>query len=54
MYLILRDFGHRFAAESSMPIKTTAEVILDERYARGELTREVYQHVKEDLNKATI
>jgi putative membrane protein len=55
LYLILRDSGHRMAAEraeSSSPAKTAAEQILDERYARGELTREVYMQMKEDLMRA--
>jgi putative membrane protein len=51
LYLILRDSGHRIAAESSATAKTTAEEVLDERYARGEVTRELYQQIKEDLKK---
>ncbi|MDQ1261398.1 MAG: putative rane protein [Euryarchaeota archaeon] len=53
LYLILRDSGHRMAAESSAPAKTTAEEVLDERYARGELTREIYVQMKEDLKNPT-
>jgi putative membrane protein len=53
LYLILRDSGHRIAAESNLPAKTTVAEILDERYAKGELTREIYQQMKEDLKKPT-
>ncbi|OPY55215.1 MAG: hypothetical protein A4E49_00516 [Methanosaeta sp. PtaU1.Bin112] len=56
LYLILRDSGHRIAterAESSAQARTTAEQILDERYAKGELTREVYMQMKEDLKRST-
>jgi putative membrane protein len=52
LYLILRDGGHRMAEQSSMPAKTTAEQVLDERYAKGELTREIYAQMKEDLRKS--
>jgi uncharacterized membrane protein len=46
------------AAQSSVPAssalaRTTAEEVLDERYARGELTREIYVQMKEDLKKST-
>ena len=50
MYLILRDSGRGKSAESGAA-KSTPEDILDERYARGELTREVYLQMKEDLKK---
>jgi putative membrane protein len=56
LYLILRDSGHRLAAESeksSVPARTAAEQILDERYARGELTREIYVQMREDLKRPT-
>ncbi len=56
LYLILRDSGHRMTAEraeSRSPARTAAEQILDERYARGELTREVYMQMKEDLMRST-
>lgn len=54
LYLILRDSGHRVAAQSrspasSVPAKTTAEEILDERYAKGEVTREIYMQMKKDV-----
>ena len=51
LYLIMRDSGRRIAAEISAPAKTTTEEVLDERYARGELTREIYLQMKEDLKK---
>ena len=31
----------------------SAEDILDERYAKGELTRELYMQMKEDIKKPT-
>ena len=40
-----------FAPQKS-PIKTAAD-ILDERYAKGELTREQYVQIKEDIKKPT-
>lgn len=54
LYLIMRDSGHRIAAQSSapsssVPARTAAEEVLDERYARGELTREIYLQMKDDL-----
>jgi putative membrane protein len=58
LYLILRDSGHRIAAiektgpESSAVAKTTAEELLDERYAKGEVDRETYLRMKEDLKKS--
>jgi putative membrane protein len=51
MYLILRDSGRGKSAESGATVKSTPEEILDERYARGELTRELYLQMKEDLKK---
>ena len=52
LYLIMRDSGKHFAAEGRSEItKTTAEEVLDERYARGEVAREVYLQMKEDLKK---
>ena len=53
LYLVMRDSGHRMAAQSSVPARTIAEEVLDERYARGELTREIYVQMKEDLKKST-
>jgi putative membrane protein len=51
LYLILRDSGRKIIAESSVTARTTAEEVLDERYAKGELTRELYLQMKEDLKK---
>jgi uncharacterized membrane protein len=45
LYLILRD-GGQFAARM-----TTVSNIIDERYAKGELTREQYLQMKEDTKK---
>jgi putative membrane protein len=47
LYLILRDSGHH--ASGIVKDKTSSEEILDERYARGEITREVYMQMKEDI-----
>jgi len=52
LYLIMRDGGHNTAEKSSTPARTTAEQVLDERYAKGELTREIYMQMKEDLGKS--
>jgi putative membrane protein len=35
----------------SRPVIRSAEDILSERYAKGELTREQYMQIKEDLKK---
>ncbi len=52
LYLIMRDSGRHIVAEgSTAPARTTAEEVLDERYAKGEVTREVYLQMKEDLKK---
>jgi putative membrane protein len=56
LYLVMRDSGRRFTAiagESSARARTNAEEVLDDRYARGELTREIYLQMKEDLKKPT-
>ncbi|MDD1761616.1 MAG: SHOCT domain-containing protein [Methanothrix sp.] len=51
-YLIMRDSERHIVAEgSSVPTRTTAEEVLDERYAKGEVAREVYLQMKEDLKK---
>jgi len=47
LYLILRDSGHRIAGGAI--VKTSPEEILDERYAKGEITRELYMQMKEDI-----
>ena len=49
LYLILRDSGRHSAG--SMNAKTSPEEILDERYAKGEITRELYIQMKEDVKK---
>ena len=50
LYLIMRDSGRHIVAEGSFaPTRTTAEEVLDERYAKGEVAREVYLQMKEDL-----
>lgn len=49
LYLILRDSGHHVAG--GLNAKTSPEEILDERYAKGEITRELYIQMKEDLKK---
>ncbi len=52
LYLIMRDSGRHIVAEGSFaPTRTTAEEVLDERYAKGEVAREVYLQMKEDLKK---
>jgi len=52
LYLIMRDSGRHFVAEDKTASpRTTAEEVLDERYARGEVTREIYFQMKEDLKK---
>jgi putative membrane protein len=43
--------SERILAPSKITSKT-AEDILNERYAKGELTREQYMQMKEDLKKA--
>ncbi len=45
LYLVLREGGHRIAGRAS------PEEILDERYAKGELTREQYVQMKDDMKK---
>jgi putative membrane protein len=49
LYLIMRDGGHHLAGTEKA--KTTPEEILDERYAKGELTRELYLQMKDDIGK---
>jgi len=51
LYLILRDSGSRIAEKISTPAKISARDVLDERYARGDVTREIYLQMKEDLEK---
>jgi putative membrane protein len=55
LYLILRDSGRHIAPEvtpaGSAESKTAAEEILDKRYTGGEISREVYLQMKEDIKK---
>lgn len=56
LYLILRDSGRYTTAPKVTPAgsaesKTAAEEILDRRYAGGEISREVYLQMKEDIKK---
>ncbi|WP_413438208.1 SHOCT domain-containing protein [Sulfuriferula sp. GW1] len=45
-------FGNRESgAHSKLEMRRTALDILDESYARGDLTREAYLQKREDLNK---
>ncbi|GBL47441.1 hypothetical protein SFMTTN_3280 [Sulfuriferula multivorans] len=45
-------FGNRESgANSKLEMRRTALDILDESYARGDLTREAYLQKREDLNK---
>jgi putative membrane protein len=49
LYLILRDSGHH--TSGIVKANTSPEEILDERYARGEITRDLYMQMKEDMKK---
>jgi len=49
LYLIMRDWKHHTA--KNVEIRTAPDEILDERYAKGELSRELYMQMKEDINK---
>ena len=49
LYLIMRDGKHHIA--KNVEIRTAPDEILDERYAKGELSRELYMQMKEDINK---
>ncbi len=44
--------SEKIFAPKPITIRTAAD-ILDERYAKGELTREQYMQMKEDLKKPT-
>ncbi len=46
----IRRLSHGSGPAVSTP-KSTAREILQERYARGEITREQYQQMLEDLSK---
>jgi putative membrane protein len=47
LYLIIREGVQHVAG------KTTPEDILNEGYAKGELTREQYMQMKEDIKSST-
>ncbi|HWQ20430.1 MAG TPA: SHOCT domain-containing protein [Methanotrichaceae archaeon] len=54
LYLVLREERrHSHTTEETTPASTTPEAILDERYARGEITREQYMQMKEDLKSGS-
>lgn len=46
IYLVLREGGGATRAESK-----SASMILDERYARGEISRDEYLRMKEDISQ---
>lgn len=50
-YLIYRLIKHEKIFAPSRPGVKSAEDILAERYVKGELTREQYMQMKEDLKK---
>jgi putative membrane protein len=51
-YLIYKLIkSEKILAPQTTPIKSAAD-ILDERYAKGELTREQYVQMKDDLKKS--
>ncbi len=52
-YLIYKLIKSEKILAPSRTTARSAEDILNERYARGELTREQYLQMKEDLRKAT-
>ncbi len=49
LYLFMREGGYRAASSTTVAGKRTPAEILDERYARGEVTREQYLQMKEDM-----
>ncbi len=52
-YLIYKLIkSEKILVPQKTPIKSVAD-ILDERYAKGELTREQYVQMKDDLKKST-
>jgi putative membrane protein len=53
-YLIYRLVkSEKILLPSKIVSSKSAEDILDERYAKGELTREQYMQMKEDIKKPT-
>ena len=50
-YLIYKLIKSEKILVPSRPVIRSAEDILSERYAKGELTREQYMQMKEDLKK---
>ena len=50
-YLIYKLIKSEKILAPSRPVTKSAEDILSERYAKGELTREQYMQIKEDLKK---
>ncbi len=52
-YLIYKLIKSEKILVPSRPVIRSAEDILSERYAKGELTREQYMQMKEDLKKPT-
>ena len=51
-YLIYKLIKHEKILTPSRPVVKSAEDILAERYAMGEVTREQYMQMKEDLKKS--
>jgi putative membrane protein len=51
-YIIYKLIKSEKILAPSRPVIRNAEDILSERYAKGELTREQYMQMKEDLKKA--
>jgi putative membrane protein len=50
-YLIYKLINSEKILVPSRPVIRSAEDILSERYAKGELTREQYMQMKEDVKK---
>jgi putative membrane protein len=51
IYRLIKD--EKILAPSKIAPGKSAENILDDRYAKGELTREQYVQMKEDIKKPT-
>jgi putative membrane protein len=51
VYRLIRD--GKILAPTSRPAIKSAEDILAERYAKGEVTRDQYQQIKNDIKKST-